>query len=409
MIFQDEQPQSLGPDVPVEAEGDTLAAIEGAIDDLGVQSQKFVDLVSGQWESISRFVIVAAVAVLFVLLVHYGVFAIARRAAMKTKLKGDEIIVRLLRGPSRLIVALLAVYFVLPQAQLGDAALGLVRHGISLLLIAAMTWLVVRIIQSISQFVLAQYESGTLFDTRARRVQTQMRVLSRILSVVAVIVGVAAALMTFDTIKQLGASILASAGITGLIVGLAAQKVIANFLAGLQIAFTGPINIGDVVVIEGEWGRIEEITTTYVVLKIWDERRLIVPFSKIIDSTFYNWSRTSSEVLGTIYIYTDYQVPIDAVRAEAERIVNASDHWDGRSCGLVVTNATERAVELRVVISAADGSKQWDLRCEVREKLIKYLQREHPECLPRTRMIIADERVDKSKGTIFDPTGPVPD
>jgi len=409
MIFQDELPQPLGPDIPVATEGDTLDAIEGAIDDLGVQSQKFVDLISSQWESISRFVIVAALAVVFVLVVHYVVFAIARRAAMKTKLKGDEIIVRLLRGPSRLILALLAVYFVLPQAQLNDAALGLVRHGISLLLIAAMTWLVVRIVQSISQFVLAQYETGTLFDTRARRVQTQMRVLSRILSVVAVIVGVAAALMTFDTIKQLGASILASAGITGLIVGLAAQKVIANFLAGLQIAFTGPINIGDVVVIEGEWGRIEEITTTYVILKIWDERRLIVPFSKIIDSTFYNWSRSSSEVLGTIYIYADYQVPIDAVRAETVRIVNASVHWDGRTCGLVVTDATERAVELRVVISAADGSKQWDLRCEVREELIKYLQREHPECLPRTRMVIADERVDKSKGTIFNPTGPVPD
>lgn len=409
MIFQAGQPEQLGPNVVAPVEGDTLTAIEDAIGDLGTHSQRFADLVASQWEGISRFLIVAAVAVVVVLVVHAVVFAIARRAAMKTRLKGDEIIVRLLRGPSRLILALLAVYFVLPNAQLSEAAFALVRHGISLLLIAAITWLAVRIIQSISQFVLAQYKAGTLFDTRARRVQTQMRVLGRILGVVAVIVGVAAALMTFDTIKQLGASILASAGITGLIVGLAAQKVIGNFLAGLQIAFTGPVNIGDVVVIEGEWGRIEQITTTYVVLKIWDERRLIVPFSKIIDSAFYNWSRTSDEVLGTIYIYTDYQVPIDAVRAEAERIVTESEHWDGRTCGLVVTNANERAVELRVVISAADGSKQWDLRCEVREKLIKYLQREHPECLPRTRMVIADERQEKSPGTIFDSTGPLPE
>ena len=381
---------------PLDTGNDVVSAVQGAANDISTQLKQVSHVVANQWQDWAKFLLVAAIAVLIVLVIHAVVFAIARRAAVKTKIKGDELVVKLLRGPTRLILVFLAIQFVLPTAGLVKSVRDVLGHGLALLLIAAVTWMVVRIIQSIAQFVAVYYGDSDTVNRKARRINTQLRVLSRIASVVAVIVGVAVALMTFPAIRQLGASILASAGITGLIVGLAAQKVIGNFLAGLQIAFTSPINLGDVCVIENEWGRIEEITTTYVVLRIWDERRLIVPFSKIIGTPFYNWTRTNSEVLGTIYFYTDYRVPIDQVRAEVERVVKASPHWDGRACGLVVTGTSETTVELRALISAADGSKQWDLRCEVREKIIKYLQANHPESLPRTRMVIADERAPKS-------------
>lgn len=406
------QPE-IGPQLPDGTPDETavesvVESIEDAASGITAEAQQLVEAVTSQWVEWTQVLAFAALIVFAVLIVHFVVFAIAARAAKKTKLQGDEIVVRLLRLPSRIILVLLALQFILPSSRFSETATGIIRHGLALLLIAAVTWLVVRIIQSVAQFVLVQYRVEHLFDSRSRRINTQLRVLSRILIFVAVIVGLAVALMTFPAIQHFGASILASAGITGLIVGLAAQKVIANFLAGLQIAFTGPIHLGDVVVIEDEWGRIEEITSTYVVLKIWDERRLIVPFTRIIDKPFYNWSRREPEVLGTIYIYADYSVPIDAVRREAERIVRASDHWDGRSCSMVVTNATERAVELRVCISAADGGKQWNLRCEVREKMIEYLQREYPNSLPRTRMVVANDLPTDGRAGLFDAPAPEP-
>jgi small-conductance mechanosensitive channel len=193
-------------------------------------------------------------------------------------------------------------------------------------------------------------------------------------------------LMTFPQIRQLGASLLASAGVAGIVLGLAARPTISNFIAGLQIALTQAIRLDDVVIVQGEWGRIEEITTTYVVVRIWDQRRLIVPFSQFIDQPFQNWTRTGAEILGTVFIYADYTVPVQAVREKLEGIVKGCPNWDGRVVGLQVTDARERTVELRALVSAADSSKAWDLRCEVREQLIRYLQESYPESLSRTRV-----------------------
>jgi small-conductance mechanosensitive channel len=192
-------------------------------------------------------------------------------------------------------------------------------------------------------------------------------------------------LMTFDKVRQLGTSILASAGIAGIVIGFAAQRSIANLLAGLQLAFTGPINIDDVVIVEGEWGRIEEMTLTYVVVRIWDLRRLILPITYFIEKPFQNWTRVSADILGTVYLYVDYTVPVQAIREELERLLKNSEKWDGKVCSLQITDSKEQVVELRALMSAADASKAWELRCLIREQLISFVQKNYPESLPRMR------------------------
>lgn len=192
--------------------------------------------------------------------------------------------------------------------------------------------------------------------------------------------------MTFDKVRQIGVSILASAGIAGIIIGFAAQRSLATLIAGIQIAITQPIRIDDVVIVENEWGWIEEITLTYVVIRIWDQRRLVVPITYFIERPFQNWTRTSAELLGTVYLYADYGIPVDELRQELEKIVNASPLWDKRVAKIQVTNATEKTVEMRALVSAENSSNAWELRCLVREKLIDFMQRNYPERLPRIRL-----------------------
>jgi small-conductance mechanosensitive channel len=191
--------------------------------------------------------------------------------------------------------------------------------------------------------------------------------------------------MGFDSFRTLGTGILASAGLASLMIGLAAQKIFGNFLAGIQIAFTQPIRVDDVVIVENEWGKIEEITLTYVIVRIWDLRRLVLPISYFIEKPFQNWTRVSADLLGTVLIYTDYTIPVNEVREELNRILKSSDKWDGKVSGLQVTNTTERTMELRALMSAADASIAWDLRCEVRGKLIEFIQKKYPDALPKAR------------------------
>jgi hypothetical protein len=192
-------------------------------------------------------------------------------------------------------------------------------------------------------------------------------------------------LMTFPAIRHVGITLFASAGLAGLVAGMAARSTLSNLLAGVQIALTEPIRLDDVVIVEGEWGWIEEIGTTYVVVRIWDLRRLVVPLSYFIEHPFQNWTRVTSDLLGTVFVYTDYRVPVDEVRVELHRILQASGMWDGKAWGLQVTDATEHTLQLRALMSATDSSTAWDLRCHVREKLIALLQQRYPQSLPRVR------------------------
>jgi small-conductance mechanosensitive channel len=260
-----------------------------------------------------------------------------------------------------------------------------VRHAVAILLIVAGTWLAVRLSNTIADAVAVLHPSNVEDNLQARRIITQTRVLTRTLSSLIVLLGFAFALLTFPGVRNLGASLLASAGIAGLVVGIAARPVLANLLAGLQIALTQPIRIDDVVIVEGEWGRIEDIGRAFVTVAIWDQRRLVVPLQYFIEKPFQNWTRASSEILGTVFLWVDYGMPLDALRAELKRICEGTPLWDKRVCLIQVVEVSERAMQLRALVSAADASRAWDLRCLVREGLLDYIRREHPQFFPRVR------------------------
>jgi small-conductance mechanosensitive channel len=267
----------------------------------------------------------------------------------------------------------------------GLAGATLVQHANGLLLIGALTALGMAAVRGVADGVLARHPDTVANNLTARRVHTQTKVLSRIVSGAVLVAGVAFMLMSFPRARQFGASLLASAGVAGLVIGLAAKSVFGNLLAGLQIALAQPIRIDDVLIVEGEWGRVEEITATYVVLRIWDDRRLIIPLGWFSEHPFQNWTRTTADLLGTVFLWVDFGVPLDEVRAEARRLCEASAHWDRRVCLVQVTEANDKAMQLRVLVSSGDSGANFDLRCEVREGLIDLLRRRHPGSLPRVR------------------------
>lgn len=289
-------------------------------------------------------------------------------------------------APARLVLPFLALLLVFQAAPDDLRFIGSVRHFNGLLLIAAATWLTVRAISGFADGVLAQHPSDVADNLQARRVLTQTRVLARTAMSVVLVAGGAMMLMTFPGARQVGASLLASAGVIGIVAGLAAKPVFSNLIAGLQIALAQPIRIDDVLVVEGEWGRVEEITGTFVVLRIWDDRRLILPLTYFIEKPFQNWTRHSAQLLGSVFIHVDYGMPVAPLREEVERIVKAAPEWDGRFFNLRVTDATERTMQIRVLCTAATSGLAFDLRCSVREGLIDFMQREYPQFLPKMRI-----------------------
>ncbi len=385
---------------PVEAAvADTAETVRDATGIADTPSESAVEAQPLRWETVveqwDRIAIPAATlvgAVILATIVCRIAITILRRISRKSTNTLDESLIKALAKPAGWILPLLAAQMVLNSVRFTGGLAGLegiragLRHAVAIGLIATLTWAITRLVRWGVNSMLRRYDVSVADNREARRVHTQIGVITRILSAVIWIIGISIMLMTFDSIRHLGTSVLASAGIAGLIVGLAAQQTIGNFLAGLQIALTQPISMDDVVVMEGEWGRVEEITSTYVVVKIWDDRRLIVPFSSVIGKPFTNWTRKNSQILGTAFIYVDYTVPIDEVRAELERYVQTHDKWDKRAWGLQVTDLKERTVELRALVSAADAGQAFDLRCDVREHLIKFISREYPGSLPRTRL-----------------------
>ncbi len=260
-------------------------------------------------------------------------------------------------------------------------------------LIIAIANILIRLTKFIKELLYLRFDVNTKNNLAERKARTQIDFLQSISTILIIIVATSIALMTITRVRELGTSILASAGIAGIIIGLAAQRSIANLLAGFQIAFTQPIRIDDVVIVEKEWGRIEEITLTYVVVRIWDLRRLIIPISDFIEKPFQNWTRVNSDILGTVYIYCDYSVPLDLLRVELKKILETDGraYWDGKVNLIQVTDASDRGVELRVLVSAADAGSAWDLRCIVREKLITYINTNYPGSLPKTRVLYENE------------------
>lgn len=262
------------------------------------------------------------------------------------------------------------------------------RRASTLIFIAAFTWLIIRALGIVKKLLIARYDIDGTNNLRARIVFTQFNILERIIIFMVVVLAIGAALMSFESIREVGVSIFASAGVAGIIVGFSAQKLIATILAGIQVAITQPIRLDDVVVVEGELGRVEEITMTFVVVRVWDKRRLVLPTTYFIEKPFQNWTRSSTDLLGTVFIYTDYTVPFDALREELHRIVSAADQWDGEVATIQVTDSRAEYVEIRATVSAPDAATTWELRVHVREKLIAFLQAHYPESIAHQRVLI---------------------
>jgi small-conductance mechanosensitive channel len=338
--------------------------------------------------------VVLAAAVLFGLVLHYIVFAVARYAAQRIHSRVDESLIRRVCKPARVMFVFAMVLVVLPALALSEGTLALIRHAASIAMIGATGWLAAELVKALEDAIAARYRIDQRDNLAARRIRTQTHLVRRIALVVIGVTTLALMLMTFSSIRAIGTALLASAGIAGLVAGIAARPLLANLIAGVQIALTEPIRIDDVVIVEGEWGWIEEIGTTYVVVRIWDLRRLVVPLSYFLERPFQNWTRVTADLLGTVFVYADYTVPVEEVRQELRRILESSGMWDGKVCGLQVTNATERTVELRALMSAPDSGRAWDLRCHVREKLIGFLQQRYPQSLPRSRVALGDRLPD---------------
>ncbi len=324
-------------------------------------------------------------AILIALAIHAVLFFILNRLARR---KGDVFInsvVRHAQKPSRWILPLLTRMDALPAARFSESVLTPIERAIGLGLIAATAWLGILISQITSDLISARYRIDLPDNLSARRVQTQIEVLHRIVVVIIVVVALSVMLMTFPTIKHIGMSLLASAGLAGLIVGMAMKSTLSSLIAGIQIVFTQPIRIEDAVVVAGEWGWVEEIGTTYVVVRIWDLRRLVLLLSYFIEHPFQNWTRSSADLLGNVLIYVDYTVPVEEVRAELRRIVGSTNLWKGKVCVLQVTDASAHTLQLRALLDARDSGAAWDLRCYVREKLIQFIQEKYPNSLPRVR------------------------
>ena len=334
-----------------------------------------------------RIVAIAIAVVLAALIAHRLLRPLVLRVS-----RGSTLLATMARKcdrPLQLVLPLVALQIVWQGVPDDVAGMSAVEHTSSVLTIAAVTWLVVAALQGLADAMVALHPADVADNLQARRIQTQTRVLARIAIGAVLLAGLAFILMTFPRARQLGASLLASAGVAGLIVGLAARSVFGNLLAGLQIALAQPLRIDDVLIVEGEWGRVEEITATNVVLKIWDERRLVVPLQWFIEHPFQNWTRRGASLLGTVFLWVDYSLPMQPIRAEARRLCEASTNWDGRVCNVQVTDSSERAMQLRILVSSADSGRAFDLRCEVREGLVDFIQRQFPQALPRMRADVA--------------------
>jgi len=337
------------------------------------------------WRLLGEFVIVMAAAVCAALVLHYVLVRALAVLVKRSAPAADDLLLKHLRGPTRWVIVALAVRMATEPFGLPPTVEEFIKHVFSIVVIALVAWLLIRIAHVLSDIVLLRFTVDARDNLVARKVHTQVNVLRRIAVAVIITVMVAAILMTFPRVRQLGTAILASAGIAGIVLGLAAQKTLGNLIAGLQIAFTQPMRIDDVVIVEGEWGRIEEITLMYVVVRIWDLRRLVVPITYFIEHPFQNWTRVTADVLGTVFLHVDYTVPVAAVRAELTRILEDTELWDRKVNVLQVTNTSEWTIELRALMSAADASIAWNLRCHVREKLVEFIQNKYPDALPRLR------------------------
>ena len=296
-----------------------------------------------------------------------------------------------MRRPMRGFIVIVAVGAALPAAGLRYAWFTAIAQALLVTLVLLLGWGAAIAVRILSDGYLSRFKTTEEDNLQARKHITQVGILRRAADILIFVVTVSAALMTFAPVRQYGVSLFASAGAASLIVGLAARPLLTNLIAGVQIAITQPIRMEDAVIVEGEWGWIEEITSTYVVVRLWDWRRMILPISYFLEKPFQNWTHNSAALIGSIFFFLDYRVQVEALRAKLLDVVKDSPLWDGKVVNLQVSDVMEHTVQIRMLVSARNAPQTWDLRCEIREKILRYLQEECPDALPRTRIRMDDE------------------
>lgn len=326
-------------------------------------------------------VLIILLAAAIALAVHNRLRALTRRLLAHRTPQLFSVMTQM-RGLTRLGLLILAMLIAVPVAPIEPFTKRLVWQLLLMAIIALIGWAIVESMHIGAALYLRRFRLDTADNLLARKHNTQVRVLLRSADVLIIIITIGAMLMTVPEVRQYGVSLLTSAGVAGIVAGLAARPVLSNLFAGVQIAMAQPIRLEDGIVVEGEFGNVEEITSTYVVVRLWDLRRMILPLSYFIEKPFQNWTREATAMIGAVMLYVDYRAPVAAIRAKAEEIVKASPRWDGQTLNVQVTDFNHDSMQIRIL---ASSRQSFDLRCEVREQLIDWLQREHPEALPRAR------------------------
>ena len=288
--------------------------------------------------------------------------------------------------PFSYFLPLLTFNFLLPLMKMKNTVAPVLNKTVEILLTIAFANVLIGVIKVFEDYVYHTFDIQKADNLKERKIRTQLQFIRRIAISLIIILTICVILLSFNNLRKIGTGLLTGVGVGGIIIGFAAQKSLGNFLAGFQIAFTQPIRIDDVLIVEGEWGRVEEITLTYVVVNIWDQRRLILPINYFVEKPFQNWTRNTADIMGTVFLYLDYATPLDPLREELGRLLEADPLWDKRVKVLQVTNASEKTIEVRALMSASSSGNAFDLRCNVREGLIKFVQQHYPQCFPVVRV-----------------------
>lgn len=337
------------------------------------------------------FLILSAIAFIIGVLIRFIFFKMLAYFSGKNNVPIIKKLNKRFKNSLFLFIPLIIILVNLSNIGLQESTTAIARPILEIGLIVSFTIVLIKIIYFIQDVILLQYDLDAENNVRAREVTTQVVFLRKISFFVLGLIAIAIILMQFDGVKKYGTALITSAGVAGLIIGFAAQKTIGNLLAGLQIAFTQPIKLDDALVVEGEWGWVEEINLTYVVVKIWDKRRLILPITYFTEKPFQNWTRSSADIMGSVFLYVDYAVPINELRKAFEGFLEKTDLWDRKAQVLQVTDCKDRSMEIRLLMTAKNSPTAWDLRCFIREQMLVYIQEHYPDSLPRLRVSLEKE------------------
>ena len=346
------------------------------INDFKLLSNYFINLINNSYKLILIFCISKSIFN----------FLISIKKNIDNKNDIETIIKKLILDGCFLMIPILFSFLIFKTILINSEIEEFFKILAKIFLITSTAFIFIKIIFAFENFIMIKFNMDTKNNFKARAMYTQVNVFRKILIFLIVILSSAAILMTFDLFREIGSTLLASAGVAGIVFGFAAQKTISNIFAGFQLALSQPILIGDVVVVEGEWGRIEEITLTHVIIAIWDQRRLVLPISYFLEKPFQNWTKHSSEILGTIFIYSDFNLPLDKLEEEVSNLCKKSNLWDGRVMSVQVTNTNINGIEIRILVSSIDSSNCFDLRCYIRKNIIEFIQQKYPLCFPKTRI-----------------------